>query len=432
MYAFMNRSPASGQAPERAATHMRATLLILLVLTVAGAFAFGRWRAVESGDDPELATLDSFRSSFEQGNALERSYRFHAFLQVMTPEEVDGAAELVDSWNPWLEADELGNFMFAWTAFDPDAALAWGLSRSGSFRDQAAGAALVGWAFHDTEAARRAMEALDPGTAPAGLEEHVVAGWLLSGQHDGVVEYIQSRPRGLVRQRYTNLLTIELMRESPQAVVRWAEGIADNARGSYKRTAFQKAANILASNDPVHASKWIETHLNAEYANGAPGVIGQRWLEVDPPAALEWLTNLPSGDYDNAVRSTLVTWLNVAPGDAEAWVRDASPAAGLDLSVEFMISRSRDDPEAAIDWARRIHDPIAKQQTVVRLGRKWTRRDPDSAKRWLEDSDLSPEMKSAILDPPVGKQADLRGATTPTGVSPAGSPGRDNAPPDPE
>jgi hypothetical protein len=221
-----------------------------------------------------------------------------------------------------------------------------------------------------------------------------------------VVEYIESRTAGIPRQRYTNLLTIELMRESPDAVIRWAEGIANDAPGSYKSTAFQKAANILASTDPVRASEWIETHLDAAYAAGTPAVIGQRWLEIDPPAALEWLTSLPRGDHDKALRTTLLTWLNREPAYAADWVREASPAVGLDVPVELMISRDRHDPQAALDWAQRIHHPIAKRRAVLRLGRRWLRRDPDAAKHWLEQSELSPKMKSAVLDPPRDEVTD--------------------------
>lgn len=389
---------------------MRAMISILLVLTVAAAYALGRRHPIDSGIDPDLATLASFRSAFEHGDALERSYRFHGFLQSMGRDDVAEAAELIDSWNPWLVSEELRNFMIAWTAFDPSAALEWGLSRSGSFRVQAAGAALDGWAFHDPVAARRAMQSLDPTTTPAGFEEHFVEGWLSGGRRDGVVEYIESQPAGLMRQRCTNLLTIELMRESPDAVIRWVEAVAEDAPGSYKSMAFQKAANILASVDPVRASKWIETHLDAEYAASAPAAIGQRWLEIDPPAALDWLASLTRGDHDKALRRTLLTWLNQAPEAAEAWLREESPAVGLDVPVDMMISRNRHDPQIAIEWAQRIHDPIAKRQAVLRLGRRWLRRDPETAKQWFEQSELSAKMKSAILDSPM---AERRGAEAP-------------------
>jgi hypothetical protein len=400
---------------EFAGRPMRATIWIVLALTVAGAYALGRQQPVDARIDSDLARLDSFRSAFEQGNQLERSYRFHGFLQSMGPDDVAEAAESIERWNPWLATDEMRNFMIAWAAFDPEAALSWGIARSGSLRAKAAAAALEGWAFHDPVAARDAMEALDPRRAPGNLEEVLVAGWLAGGRHSGVFEYIESRPAGINRQRYTNLLTIELMRQSPDEVIRWVESIENAAPGAYKTMAFQKAANILASSDPAFASSWIETHFGQGYVEKAPGLIGRRWLEIDPEAALEWLTSLPRGAYDEDVKSTLRIWLNQAPEDAQAWVRDASPAAGLDPLIEIMISRNKDDPRAALDWSQRIHDPATRQRTVLLLGRKWLRRDPDAAKHWIEESGLSQQMKSSLLKHPTSARAKRRGNERPTG-----------------
>jgi hypothetical protein len=372
-------------------------MLVLLVLTVAAAWALGRSHAASRPDlEPELGTLESLRAAFEQGDVLERSYRVHGFIQTMGPAEVEAASALIEHFNPWLVDGELRGFMSAWAAFDAPGALRWGLSRPRPFRRQAAGAAIDGWAFHDPEAARAALASLDPKTAPPDLEDHLVAGWLSGGRHGEVVEYIESRPRGLHRQRYTNLLTIELMRESPEAVTRWAEAVAHDAPGDYKSTAFQKAAHTLASADPVYASSWIEPHLSEAYAEGVPRLIGRRWLELDPEAALTWLASLPPGSQDKALRTTLLVWLGEAPDDAEAWVREASPAAGLDVPIEVMLSRERHDPEATVEWALRLHDPAVRTVSVLRFARRWLRRDKKAARRWIEQSDLEPAMKSLL------------------------------------
>jgi len=282
---------------------MRVTLPILLILTVTAAYALGRMR-VDAGEpgreaNPDLASLASFRASLEQSDALERSYRFHGFLQTLSPDEVAEASQVVEAWNPWLVEDELLNFMIAWAGFGAPEAFGWARTRTGPFREQASAAALEAWAFHDPVAAKRALESVDPPSERVALEEYFVAGWLKGGHHDGVTEYIAAQPPGNARQRYMNLLTIELMRDGSDAVVRWAESIPDDAPGSYKRMAFQKAANILASVDPVQASRWIELHLGQGYAEEAPKVIGRRWLELDPPAARDWLASLARDEVND-------------------------------------------------------------------------------------------------------------------------------------
>jgi hypothetical protein len=136
---------------------------------------------------------------------------------------------------------------------------------------------------------------------------------------------------------------------------------------------------------------------------------------------------LPRGAYDEDVKSTLRIWLNQAPEDAQAWVRDASPAAGLDLLVEFMISRAQDDPRAALDWSQRIHDPTTRQRTALLLGRNWLRGDPDASKRWIEESGLSKQMKSALLEDSTSARAERRGNQRPTGNPSVASPAETQA-----
>jgi hypothetical protein len=200
------------------------------------------------------------------------------------------------------------------------------------------------------------------------------------------------------------------MRESPDAVIRWAEAVADDAEGSYKRTAFQKAANVLAAAAPVRASTWVEKHIDRDYADGAASLVARRWSELDPAAALDWVASLPPGDRERTLRATLVSWLNQAPDDAEAWLRESSPAAHMDGPVEFMISRNSEDLPVAISWAERIDDEATRGQAIVRLGRTWMRREPEAAKLWLEQSDLHPNMKSAVMKAQAPAHRRVRGA----------------------
>jgi hypothetical protein len=406
---------------------MRAFILILLISTITGAYALGRWQRPDPGEGSELGTLESFRSAFDRANSLERSYRFHGFLQTMGPTTVDEAAETIETFGPWLVSDELSNFMIVWASFDPRAALDWALTRSGPFRAQAAAAAIVGWAFHDPAGAQHTLEELDPRSTPSGLEEHLIAGWLAGGQHDGVAEYIAAQPAGMERQRYTNLLMIEIMRDGPDAVIRWAESVAEDQAGSYKRTAFQKAANIVAAVDPVLASRWVESHLDHEYADRLPLVVARRWMDADPSAALDWLASLPAGDHDKALKTALLSWLNQSPESAETWLAEATPAPSLDLAIELMLSRSGDDAQASMEWALRFDDPVARHRSVIRFGRTWLRRDPEAANAWLAESTLSPQIKKAILKPKTSAPGEPRSpevrARPGAGAPEPGSPG---------
>ena len=388
---------------------MRVTLPVLLILTLAAAYALGRI-SVDAGEpgqesNPELASLASFRGSFEQSDALERSYQFHGFLQTLSPDKVGEASQVVETWNPWLVEDELLNFMIAWARFGAPEAFEWARTRTGPFREQASAAALEAWAFHDPVAARRALESVDPPSERLALKEYFVAGWLKGGHHDGVTEYITAQPAGNARQRYTNLLTIELMRDGSDAVVRWAESIPDDAPGSFKRMAFQKAAYILATVDPIQASGWIELHLGQGYAEEATEVIGRRWLELDPPAARNWLASLPHSEADDDAQQTAQhAPPSEAPEDAAARARTITKAGDADAAIAAKVRRHANDPPKAIYWAQQISDPADRWRTVVVLARAWHRSDPEASEKWLEESEIPPQIRSAILNPPTGRR----------------------------
>jgi hypothetical protein len=169
--------------------------------------------------------------------------------------------------------------------------------------------------------------------------------------------------------------------------------------------AFQKAANILATVDPVQASRWIELYLGQDYAQTAPVVIGRRWLEVDPPAARNWLASVGRGEAnDGAQASAQRARTSEAPEDVEARVRTITEAGAGGAAIAEMISRHADEPAEAIFWAQQISDPADRFRTIVRLARAWHRSDPAATERWLEQSELPSGVRNAILNPPTAQR----------------------------
>jgi hypothetical protein len=57
------------------------------------------------------------------------------------------------------------------------------------------------------------------------------------------------------------------------------------------------------------------------------------------------------------------------------------------------------NPQVAIEWANDIADPALRQQTLTRAGQAYFRRDPESARAWLESSNLPPEAQQQVLNP---------------------------------
>ena len=80
---------------------------------------------------------------------------------------------------------------------------------------------MYGWAFHDAGSARAALKSLDPSSPTSEIGEAFVAGWLQSGNHDGVVDYgplaehcwngDQERPNAISRLRYHQMYLDRIM-----------------------------------------------------------------------------------------------------------------------------------------------------------------------------------------------------------------------------
>jgi hypothetical protein len=65
----------------------------------------------------------------------------------------------------------------------------------------------------------------------------------------------------------------------------------------------------------------------------------------------------------------------------------------------FAYKVAEKDPEAAIAWAGTISDDKRRGETMYRLARDWSRREPDAAKGWLsKDSSLPQDMKQRLME----------------------------------
>jgi hypothetical protein len=190
--------------------------------------------------------------------------------------------------------------------------------------------------------------------------------------------------------------------EGVEGVKKWAEEIPVDANEGFKRTVFDKAANVLGAVDPPQAAQWIEGHLDNEYAGGAPVLIVRRWVALGKPAAaLEWALTLDDGsERDDAVKAAFDRWLQEDEEGAVAWLDEVAPAPGLDVAVRAVVRQTIQNlPETAMGWAQRIHDPDLRYRVVVGVGNRWLFKDPDAAKAWLVESGLPEETKAAISNP---------------------------------
>jgi len=387
---------------------MKATQAVLVVAALAAGALLGRL-SVPRAERPEPADLASFREALEDPNWLTRTARMSAYLQHLTPDELPEAVEALERRRAWLDAEELRIFMLAWARFDAPAALEHALTWPGRSRRTAAGAAIYAWSYYAPEAALEALDSVQDEQLRDYLRTRLVAGWVRSEHKEGANRYIASLPDGAQRDSFAGMLARELNEQGSEEVMRWAEGVPEILPG-YKQAAFRKACAAIAASDPELAVQWIAEHRGRDYAAGSTAIIAGRWAEVDPQATLEWLLAEPRDeDRERAIADSFAQWLSFDRARAESWLKETTPAEGLDEAVRVLVRRTnqRGSPEGAVAWARQIDDPELRDEVILAVSRAWLRREPAAARSWLERSDLPPALRDAIRDsngsPPAGE-----------------------------
>lgn len=306
---------------------MRPTAIAALLLALAAGFGLGRWTAPRS--DWELSTLATLRWALEDPDWLSRSYRMSGYLQTLGPDNLPEALALVESKLPWLATDEIRLFMLAWSRFDPQGALERTLGWEHPFDRNGAGAAIYAWAFRDPRAALAALQSLHESELRRFMETRLVAGWVHGPHKESASEYIASLPEGSRRLSFLAMLTWELSKQGPDAVMRWAEAVP-GSDPRFRAAAFFQAAKTLAGIDPSTTAEWLEYHMGLDptLVEGAVRAAARSWVASDGPAAMAWLAGLPESESrQRALEETWRAWLRRDPDAAGAWLDAEAPEA---------------------------------------------------------------------------------------------------------
>ena len=322
---------------------------------VAIALSFWLGRTTAPAPESELASVASFRRSLEDADWLTRSHRFNSFLVGLNPENLPDALEALEPQLAWLSNEEFRAFMLAWSRFDPGGAFEHAQSWPAQIHRKAGGAAMYAWGFRNPLEAMRELNAVEN----PGLQEfwgtRLLAGWIHGEYRDSAFEYIAALPEGPARRSYLVTLAWEISKESPEAVMRWAEGVPDDPP-RFKQAVVLTATSALAGVDAPLTARWLRGQLDRDYADDALLIVASSWAMSDPPAAMSWLTGLPAGNQRTAaVGAGFSDWFRHSPENAQRWLQSSSPALAVDPAVRFMVEQTRDEkPAASRKWAARI------------------------------------------------------------------------------
>jgi hypothetical protein len=348
----------------------------------------------------------AFEAALDDGNLLTRMKGFAEAVQGLGPETLDESRALLVEKRSAVTDTEVKVFMLAWSRFDPPAGFAWAQTGPKYWRPILESSALYAWGYRDPHGASEALDALDSEKRRL-MRPSLVKGWARSGDEKGATDYVLSLEPSKSRMRLVNTLVTEINKGGIEATIAWADGVLANGPSKGKEGPFRGAIRFVTRKDTARATAWFEAHQSEPYANAGIKGMALQWIDdQDPPALFAWLETLHAGKTrDDGMRTGFTRWWKTDPEAADAWIRAAEISGAHDPAVVvYAQNMSHSSPELAIEWADRIHDETLRRRTLAPVLRGWSQQDPSAVRSWMDEHDVPPEVRDAIVKSPRYKR----------------------------
>ena len=349
---------------------------------------------------------DAISEVLLDADAFSRARRLGTLLPTLGPEPVQQVKEIFA--NPMLArhigATEIELLSRYWAAHEPEAASIWAVEESPpAYRVAALFSAYPEWAKTDPFAALDAAEDwMERRDVRDSLPIALVLGWYSAGDPPELQTYMRGLGVSFGRQRVlSTYIRTKLRTEGPDAVMRWAEAIAEDET-RYKLAAYRQVGYGMVPYDLDAALSWCDAHCEGPYGDGLRKMVVQGWLLMDPAAALEWLiSSAPEGDEARfALRVSYSTWMQMDPDAAMQWIEDQvsgqPPAELIPTYPIYARVLARDEPARAIPFAELILDEIDRELLLIHMATDWRAQDEAACEAWLEQSPLSEEAREQV------------------------------------
>ena len=126
--------------------------------------------------------------------------------------------------------------------------------------------------------------------------------------------------------------------------------------------------------------------------------VAEEYSRNDPEAAVEWAGALPEQHQSSALSESFERWTREDAVAAGEYLTGMSDGTARDAAVSsFSRELDRNDPQTAAQWAASIGDEGVRTETLESVARSWMRTNKDEAQAWLPSSGLAPEMQERIV-----------------------------------
>ena len=258
---------------------------------------------------------------------------------------------------------------------DPAAAIAAIDGLPETLRPQALGVALVGWAEENP------VEALTWGAAN-GVDFNDTKRYVLNGGYFGNAwQSLLSVAFGKDRAG-----TLAWVLSQPASTERDAM-LRNGLWGGRSDEPFAEKLQIYAELTPQGQAAAMWEMIESSTRNG------------DFSRAEPWVKSLPAGAARQAAIRALVTWQTATAPERIDTIASEWPAGqDRDAVMRGVVPSLYSNPQRALDFARQVTDPVARESTFDRIARSWINQDKTAARAWIASApELSAEQKRTLL-----------------------------------
>lgn len=307
-------------------------------------------------DDFEQVVADFRALGITQDRMSEYTMLLHAWAQVDPLEALDYAEE--NTGNRFARQTILAS----WASTDPESAVLWAKENySGDGANPWLVGVIQGVASKDPTRATEILHDLplstERGTALASIIPHIAS---------------QGKENALL----------------------WLNTITDE-RLLTGATSYLAAS--LAKTDAPATAEWVESLAESEGKSRALGEIAEQWADQDLPTAIAWTNTLDSTSKSSAAREIIGPYARENPSEAAAWLHTMSDTPQYnDISRSYIWNTARSHPEFSLAQVGEIQDPKTQNRYYERILQIWNERDAGAADAWMNDHDVSDELRKKI------------------------------------
>ena len=121
----------------------------------------------------------------------------------------------------------------------------------------------------------------------------------------------------------------------------------------------------------------------------------QKTREADPKGSADWFYGLEGTPELKGKRLNMIVipWADSAPNACGEWLSTQHLGPEADEALDnFARAATKTDPESAVAWAQRIHDPTRRDTATMRSLTQWRKRSHAAATAAAERLGVKPRQ----------------------------------------